>query len=443
MKKRAPILTLLIVLLTVSMTLPALAQEDAEKATAREKLDARGLCRYDGAANKYASFEEIPLSLIGKEARPGDRPAEGFAGCEALNRIIADVESGNAPPDIPDGDLGGSPTAAEEVDPDDEGVPDESAPSPGREGSPYPLTKGPETAPPERPSGSSVDQEAEDPLARDARWYAGDQGVSLEEAIRRLKLQEELSLSGLGPALEANEGDAFAGLWIQHEPEYRFVVLFTHDGEETIRPYIEGEPWADVVEVRNGAGATLAELEAAQAEAGRIVRDLGIRADSGINVQENRVELYVTERARLDAALREAGLRLPDHVAVIEVEGLSEPATGAASSGKEPEGETTGGEESFVSPSEGPAGEEGSPAGSGSGAETGGSGGSPSGGGGSGNGSGGGSDRGGTDNEGGSNIANVGDISGLLPGTGGLPLAVFGAGVLLVGGGFLVRRIAR
>ena len=39
-----------------------------------------------------------------------------------------------------------------------------------------------------------------------------------------------------------NEKDTFAGLWIQHQPEHRFVVLVTHDGEETIRPYIEGEP---------------------------------------------------------------------------------------------------------------------------------------------------------------------------------------------------------
>lgn len=446
MKKSMPVLTLVILLLTISTAPPALAQEEAEKATAREKLDARGLCRYDGTANRYTSFEEIPLSLIGEEARPGDKPAEGFAGCEALNRIIADVEAGNVPPDIPDGELGESPTAAEGADPD-EGVPDEFAPSPGREDPPYLLTKGPETAPPERPSGSSLDQEVEDPLARDAQWYADDQGVSLEEAIRRLELQEELSLSGLGPALEANEGDTFAGLWIQHEPEYRFVVLFTRDGEETIRPYIEGEPWASIVEVRNGAGATLKEIEAAQAQAGRLVRELDIRADSGINVQENQVELYVTDKARLDAALREADLRLPDHVAVIEVERLAEPATGASSLGEEPDGVATGGEEYFSSPSDVTADEEGSPADSGSGAETGGSGGSPSGGGGSGNGSSGGSGnsyRDGAGNEGGSIIANAGSsIRGLLPGTGGLPLAVLGVGGLLIGGGFLVRRIAR
>lgn len=173
-----------------------------------------------------------------------------------------------------------------------------------------------ETATPDLDSG--------DPLVRDAETYAKDRGVSLEEAVQRLRLQEDLSLEGLDGALEANEQDTFAGLWIQHEPEYRFVALFTRDGEEAIRPYIEGKPWADIVEVRNGASATLAELKAEQDEAGRILRDLGIPADSGIRVQENRVNLRVADQARLDAALRKADTRLPEHVVVTEG-GLAKP----------------------------------------------------------------------------------------------------------------------
>ncbi len=68
--------------------------------------------------------------------------------------------------------------------------------------------------------------------------YAKDQDVPLEEAVRRLQLQE--SVGKLGAELEANERDTFAGLWIEHEPEYRVVAAFTRDGEETIRPYVEG-----------------------------------------------------------------------------------------------------------------------------------------------------------------------------------------------------------
>lgn len=71
------------------------------------------------------------------------------------------------------------------------------------------------------------------------------------------------------------------------------------------------------------ANVTLAELKTAQAAAELAIRELGIPVNSGINVFENRVELYVTERARFDAALREANIQLPDCVKVVTVDELS------------------------------------------------------------------------------------------------------------------------
>ncbi len=165
--------------------------------------------------------------------------------------------------------------------------------------------------------------DADDALVQDAKTYAKDQGVSLEEAVRRLELQDPAG--DLGADLEANEWDTFAGLWIQHEPEHRVVVAFTRDGEETVRPYVEGGSLEDVVEVRE-ASATLTQLQEAQERAHDLVRSLGIRADSGIDVERNRAELYVTNRAQLESALQQANARLPEHVAVVEVEGLAEPA---------------------------------------------------------------------------------------------------------------------
>jgi len=162
----------------------------------------------------------------------------------------------------------------------------------------------------------------EEALVQDAQVYAADQGIDLDEAVRRLKLQG--ALGGLGAELATKERDTFAGLWIQHSPEFRIVVQFTRDGEETIRQYIENVPFADIVEVRT-ASVTLAELEAAQAAALVAVGDLGIPVESGLNVFENRVELYVTDRARFYAALREANIQLPDHAVVITVDELSTP----------------------------------------------------------------------------------------------------------------------
>ena len=77
--------------------------------------------------------------------------------------------------------------------------------------------------------------------------------------------------------------------------------------------------------MRNGADATLAELMAAQEEAGRITDRLGIPTVSGIYVSKNRVELNVTDRSALKAALRDAGEQLPEHVVVVVVENLPQP----------------------------------------------------------------------------------------------------------------------
>ena len=106
------------------------------------------------------------------------------------------------------------------------------------------------------------------------------------------------------------------------EPEYRVVVAFTRDGEETIAKYVQDGPLMDIIELRT-ADATLEELKRAQREAGLIVRGLGFQAASGINVFENRAEIYVRDRSRLEEALQESRQTLPAHVHIVE-QGLPE-----------------------------------------------------------------------------------------------------------------------
>lgn len=169
-----------------------------------------------------------------------------------------------------------------------------------------------------------VASSASDALRRDAESYAADYGVPLEEAIRRLELQQ--TIGELNATLTANERGTFAGLWIQHTPDYRVVVRFTRDGARTSQAYVESSPLSGLVEVR-GARLTLAELRAAQEQAMRWIRDQGIPAESGIDLSENRVELYVTEPVGLHAALQNARQELPDGVEIIRVDELSRPVT--------------------------------------------------------------------------------------------------------------------
>ncbi len=163
-----------------------------------------------------------------------------------------------------------------------------------------------------------------DPLLYDAQIYASNNNVSTEEALHRFQLQD---IAGkLGAELGKNETETLAGLWIEHTPEFRIVVRFTRDGEETIKPYLKQYPeLADIVEVRT-ANVSLANLQRDQADASSSVNALGIRVQSGINVYNNSVELYITkaDRSRFDEALQRGEIQLPDTVRVITVEALAE-----------------------------------------------------------------------------------------------------------------------
>jgi seryl-tRNA synthetase len=94
------------------------------------------------------------------------------------------------------------------------------------------------------------------------------------------------------------------------------VVAFTKDGEATISKYVQDGRLAEIIEVRT-AQATLQDLQKAQKDASKLVQRLGFNIASSINVFENRVEVYATDRTELEEALRESGKKLPDHVVII------------------------------------------------------------------------------------------------------------------------------
>lgn len=174
---------------------------------------------------------------------------------------------------------------------------------------------------PGQESGSSgIQSQAGDTGAplNDAEIYAENMGVSVEEANRQFHLQE---VAGeLDAALSANESDTFAGLWVEHTPVFRIVVLFTaENGAETLQPYLTDE-LAEVVEVRT-AGTSLAELQQAQIELAAALQDLGISPEMEINVYENNVNVYVTEAdgERIEEAVQGGQLQLPEYVSVVVI----------------------------------------------------------------------------------------------------------------------------
>lgn len=157
-------------------------------------------------------------------------------------------------------------------------------------------------------------------LVADARSYAKDFDVSLEEAIRRLKMQGDTLPSHLERELRRNERDTFAGLWLRHRPDYGITVATAGDPEtmmEKVEPYVEGTHWEGTVRIKR-VEATEIELNAARREAERMIDALGIRYESWDEVMANRVVVRVRDKTKLQRKLRASSSKLPGHVIVIE-----------------------------------------------------------------------------------------------------------------------------
>jgi len=177
-----------------------------------------------------------------------------------------------------------------------------------------------DTAPTGTPNADEAILSANEALRRDAEQYAKDIGIDLGEAMRRLEYQDDIGR--LNAALAVNERDTFAGLWVQHQPDFRVIIQFTHDGRKTIQPYLEGEPWAELAEVRP-ASVTLAELETIQAQTTQALDRLDFEVTSLLDVKGNRVEVLVTNREWFERELENAGVDLPEHVEIVVTEGHS------------------------------------------------------------------------------------------------------------------------
>ena len=158
-----------------------------------------------------------------------------------------------------------------------------------------------------------------DALYLDAKMYASKLGISVEEAVNRLKLQG--LVGNINSELMEKESETFGGLWIQHKPDFHVIVLFTHDGEKTIKGYVQNTPLEAVVEVRT-VDVSLEELKSEQKQVMKIMEGSTIPFMTGINVQENQVDLYVLDEGEVLLYLQEKNLTLPEHTQVIKVDEL-------------------------------------------------------------------------------------------------------------------------
>jgi hypothetical protein len=108
-------------------------------------------------------------------------------------------------------------------------------------------------------SGAALAQPVEtrdEALAEDAAQYAGQFRVSSDEALRRLRAQQDSAAAT--DAIAREFADRLAGLSIEHSPEYRIVVLLT--GSE---PVADRTAAGVPIIFKTGAKATHAQAVAA------------------------------------------------------------------------------------------------------------------------------------------------------------------------------------
>ncbi|HEY7811232.1 MAG TPA: S1 family peptidase [Allosphingosinicella sp.] len=106
-------------------------------------------------------------------------------------------------------------------------------------------------------AGETHIQTPAEALAQDAQVYAEAEGVTEAEALRRLQAQE--GSVAATDRLHALYAKRLAGLYIEHRPDYRIVVLLT--GRKKVAPQIINAGGTQVpVFFRTGAKATVAKV---------------------------------------------------------------------------------------------------------------------------------------------------------------------------------------
>ncbi|NDJ36128.1 MAG: hypothetical protein GYB64_15845 [Chloroflexi bacterium] len=151
-------------------------------------------------------------------------------------------------------------------------------------------------------------------LNADAQQYAEDFGVPLEEAARRMQIQQQTST--LIDRLQADYPDTFSTLWFEHEPEFRVVIGYTDGDASQFDPLLAGLPYAADVEPRLMA---LSEQELAdiQRETLDALRANGIPIGSAwVDILEQQVGITAGNPDLLREAVAAAGIELHEAVVV-------------------------------------------------------------------------------------------------------------------------------
>ncbi|HJQ36946.1 MAG TPA: hypothetical protein VKB93_07395 [Thermoanaerobaculia bacterium] len=149
-------------------------------------------------------------------------------------------------------------------------------------------------------------QTADEAIAADARSYARSQGVSQEEAVRRLRIQ--LEMGGLIGRLRKTYKSRLAGIIVDHQPVYRVRVRLTGPSPVAPQEHKLGGSTLPVV-FETGATATVdALVQAMSTHAEALKRLYPTLAGMGADERTSEIVLDVYAPTAEEAAAAKAKL---------------------------------------------------------------------------------------------------------------------------------------
>ncbi len=160
-------------------------------------------------------------------------------------------------------------------------------------------------------------------MAESADIYAADFDIPHEEALKRLAIQEQLG--NIEQLITEGNPNSFASLYIEHNPEYRIVVMSTLKDPTVMQAYFDTLEY-DVPLSFKTVDNALIDLEKLQADTAAQLYNASIDADMNINIHQNRVEVYVTDINLFKQQTTQSNITLPITIHIEQTESLLTPA---------------------------------------------------------------------------------------------------------------------
>lgn len=152
-----------------------------------------------------------------------------------------------------------------------------------------------------------------------ARAYAEEHRISVEEAVlRESRMQQAGELQG---KLQDLFPDTFAGLYIEHEPVFQVVVMFTRDARALLASQTQ-EPWY----VARIAPRSLELLESVQEEIVEQLEETGIDFTSSIDIIKSEINVNVRDPEWVSKKLSKI-LSVAGFVKINKANGFVEPVS--------------------------------------------------------------------------------------------------------------------